>query len=93
MKGSLVPCGHTFSDFQIYDEKTAKEECIKMVRNIMEYWKYHVVIHLVISRFMMRRLQRKNVSKWLEILWNIGKQRRQELNRNKFYKKKVLFEI
>ena len=26
MKGSLVPCGHTFSDFQIYDEKTAKEE-------------------------------------------------------------------
>ncbi len=50
MKGSLVPCGHTFSDF----------------------------------RFMMRRLQRKNVSKWLEILWNIGKQRRQELNRNKF---------
>ena len=36
MKGSLVPCGHTFSDFQIYDEKTAKEECIKMVRNIME---------------------------------------------------------
>ena len=49
--------------------------------------------HLVISRFMMRRLQRKNVSKWLEILWNIGKQRRQELNRNKFYKKKVLFEI
>ena len=23
----------------IYDEKTAKEECIKMVRNIMEYWK------------------------------------------------------
>ena len=31
--------GHTFSDFQIYDEKTAKEECIKMVRNIMEYWK------------------------------------------------------
>lgn len=39
MKGSLVPCGHTFSDFQIYDEKTAKEECIKMVRNIMEYWK------------------------------------------------------
>ena len=55
MKGSLVPCGHTFSDFQIYD--------------------------------------RKNVSKWLEILWNIGKQRRQELNRNKFYKKKVLFEI
>ena len=56
MKGSLVPCGHTFSDFQIYDEKTAKEE-------------------------------------WLEILWNIGKQRRQELNRNKFYKKKVLFEI
>ena len=38
MKGSLVPCGHTFSDFQIYDEKTAKEECIKMVRNIMEYW-------------------------------------------------------
>ena len=26
-------------DFQIYDEKTAKEECIKMVRNIMEYWK------------------------------------------------------
>ena len=52
-----------------------------------------MVIHLVISRFMMRRLQRKNVSKWLEILWNIGKQRRQELNRNKFYKKKVLFEI
>ena len=39
MKGSLVPCGHTFSDFQIYDEKTAQEECIKMVRNIMEYWK------------------------------------------------------
>lgn len=39
MKGSLVPCGHKFSDFQIYDEKTAKEECIKMVRNIMEYWK------------------------------------------------------
>ena len=39
MKGSLVPCGHTSSDFQIYDEKTAKEECIKMVRNIMEYWK------------------------------------------------------
>ena len=38
-QGSLVPCGHTFSDFQIYDEKTAKEECIKMVRNIMEYWK------------------------------------------------------
>ncbi len=38
-KGSLVPCGHTFSDFQIYDEKTAREECIKMVRNIMEYWK------------------------------------------------------
>ena len=31
MKGSLVPCGHTFSDFQIYDEKTAKEECIKML--------------------------------------------------------------
>ena len=30
MKGSLVPCGHTFSDFQIYDEKTAKEECIKI---------------------------------------------------------------
>ena len=59
---------------------------------LKEVW-YHVVIHLVISRFMMRRLQRKNVSKWLEILWNIGKQRRQELNRNKFYKKKVLFEI
>ena len=36
MKGSLVPCGHTFSDFQIYDEKTAKEECIKMVRNIIK---------------------------------------------------------
>ena len=29
MKGSLVPCGHTFSDFQIYDEKTAKEEASK----------------------------------------------------------------
>lgn len=37
MKGSLVPCGHTFSDFQIYDEKTAKEECIKMVRNCLLY--------------------------------------------------------
>ena len=59
MKGSLVPCGHTFSDFQIYDEKTAKEECIKMVRNIMEYWKAEAA----------------------------------RIERNKIYKKKVLFEI
>ena len=36
MKGSLVPCGHTFSDFQIYDDNTAKEESNKMHRNIPE---------------------------------------------------------
>ncbi|MDE6314829.1 MAG: DUF4261 domain-containing protein [Lachnospiraceae bacterium] len=32
-------CGHTFSEFEIYDEKTAKERCIAMIEYLKEYWK------------------------------------------------------
>ena len=50
--------------------------------------KKEVVIHLVISRFMMRRLQRKNVSKWLKyygILESRGG--KMEQNKRKFFLK------
>ena len=36
---NLVAEGHTFSDFKEYKQDTAKEECIKMVNMIKDYWK------------------------------------------------------
>ncbi|MEE1083226.1 MAG: hypothetical protein UH850_05750 [Paludibacteraceae bacterium] len=34
----LAPCGHTFSDMQEYDEKTAQNDCLVMIKRIMAYW-------------------------------------------------------
>lgn len=36
---SLEPEGHTFSDFKEYKPETAKEECLKMVNMIRDYWR------------------------------------------------------
>ena len=35
----LMPCGHIFSERQIYNETTAQSDCIKMIEMVMEYWK------------------------------------------------------
>ena len=35
----LSPCGHTFSEMAPYDVSTARNESIRMVNSIMEYWK------------------------------------------------------
>lgn len=32
-------CGHTFSEFEPYDPKTAQEKCIAMIEYLKEYWK------------------------------------------------------
>lgn len=32
-------CGHTFSEYEEYDEATAKEKCIAMIEYLKEYWK------------------------------------------------------
>ena len=32
-------CGHTFSEFEIYDPATAKDKCIAMIEYLKEYWK------------------------------------------------------
>lgn len=32
-------CGHTFSEFEVYDEKTAKDKCIKMIEYLKEFWR------------------------------------------------------
>ena len=39
MKGSLVPCGHTFSDSRFMMRRLQRKNVSKWVRNIMEYWK------------------------------------------------------
>jgi hypothetical protein len=36
---SLEHCGHVFSDFQEYKQQTAKEDAIKIIEMIREYWK------------------------------------------------------
>lgn len=38
-KDAIEASGHTYSEFKEYNEKTAKEECIKMVNMIKDYWK------------------------------------------------------
>lgn len=35
----LTPCGHIFSEQQIYNPATAQADCIAMVDKIMAYWK------------------------------------------------------
>ena len=32
-------CGHTFSEFEEYDETTAKDRCIAMIEYLKEYWR------------------------------------------------------
>lgn len=32
-------CGHTFSEFEEYDEATAKDKCIAMIEYLKEYWR------------------------------------------------------
>lgn len=32
-------CGHTFSEFEAYDETTAKDQCIAMIEYLKEYWR------------------------------------------------------
>ncbi len=32
-------CGHTFSEFEEYDEATAKDKCIAMIEYLKQYWK------------------------------------------------------
>lgn len=32
-------CGHTFSEFEPYNAKTAQEKCIAMIEYLKEYWK------------------------------------------------------
>ncbi len=32
-------CGHTFSEFEEYDETTAKDQCIAMIEYLKEYWR------------------------------------------------------
>ena len=32
-------CGHTFSEFEAYNAKTAQEKCIAMIEYLKEYWK------------------------------------------------------
>lgn len=34
----LGHCGHIFSQYEKYDEKTAQQKCIDMVEMIREYW-------------------------------------------------------
>lgn len=36
---SLENCGHVFSEFHEYSEKTAQQECIIIIEKIMAYWK------------------------------------------------------
>lgn len=36
---SLEHCGHVFSDFKEYNQKTEKEDAIEIVEWIKEYWK------------------------------------------------------
>ena len=35
---STEHCGHVFSEFQEYNQETAEDECIGMVKMIMDYW-------------------------------------------------------
>lgn len=36
--GELEHCGHVFSEMRAYNERTAKEDAIKMVEMIRAYW-------------------------------------------------------
>ena len=42
----LEPCGHTFSEQNLYHESTAQADCIAMVDMIMEYWKRQAAIFI-----------------------------------------------
>ncbi len=35
----LEPCGHTYSEMNVYNEATAQNDCIAMIEKIMAYWK------------------------------------------------------
>ena len=39
-------CGHTFSEFEEYDETTAKDRCIAMIEYLKEYWRGRVLSEL-----------------------------------------------
>ncbi|MDE6915973.1 MAG: DUF4261 domain-containing protein [Lachnospiraceae bacterium] len=39
-------CGHTFSEYEEYDEATAKERCIAMIDELKEYWKSRLLADL-----------------------------------------------
>jgi len=36
--GEIAHCGHVFSEMRAYNERTAKEDAIKMVEMIRAYW-------------------------------------------------------
>lgn len=38
-KRGIETCGHTFSDFKVFNEETAEKECIKIIERLMYYWK------------------------------------------------------
>lgn len=39
-------CGHTFSEFEEYNEATAKDKCIAMIEYLKEYWRSRFVAEL-----------------------------------------------
>ena len=39
-------CGHTFSEFEVYDKATAKEKCIEMIEYLKEYWRSRFLAEL-----------------------------------------------
>lgn len=39
-------CGHTFSEFEVYNEKTAKDDCIKIIEYLKDYYRNRMLAEL-----------------------------------------------